>query len=851
MSDYKKKISDEKKLQEYKQSIAGDKDKLETFQKYAPYLSNIYVQGFLDSLVQFESGGNKYAKNPGWTDDQGVFHKSSARGLFQFIDETADSTQISYGVDPRATHKYGEIEQTLAALALMDEQGAINDIRVGDFDAINEKLGGTWDSLPSGTKYGRKDKSEWMKVYGASMAESGVKTDYSPEEVEAMIINDLESKGDKQAVADYKKYKLLSEDIVPQFTKAYNELKSFNNGEEYEEWRKEKDKNGRSVTSLERDIRLLKQKDAKDGLEDDERIELENKEKFLLSKYSDRSAEFQGRMTKYTDDLKEYMADDDVRDMMGEDFFTYNNAIEQLDEINNTFNETFEDFDYDNARERGVLLGYKDEDGTMNWTKNIGQAIEHKMWSMVGEDMYTQEDVMAGYEKGFKDVGVVLETLEESQSPLGTFGKKWMDYEHTVNKSLNESITSNAKTYNWGATGTGGWQKIAEKKAVRGDYDAPDPLESKDENLKKLETENAELKASLADYAQNPQLKNMNDEDFVKYMNEVGTQREETGVSRIASIFGEGTIDSALQFAGMAAAYKAATAPLPHQVKSPEWKDHMHELRQRANRGLSNESKTMYTREMDRTYSYDVANVARFSRSSQAALAALGGAGARRNDAALKLTAMNEEAKMKNYQAYGQGLAQDEAMTQAYWERNHYNEASRKRDLKAALIGQMTKNIREDRLYARQYGEGSYYAKYMNALAQDKEESAIATRAAQLKDSSITKDGQEYALSGKQAYELATAQYHSENPQRGSALTVNQVMNQSAEGAKQVGSTVAAGINQGTTFLVNKSQQGVQAAADKINYLKDTTRAERKSARIDKRFQKQLAKDEAEWMTQE
>jgi len=328
--------------------------------------------------------------------------------------------------------------------------------------------------------------------------------------------------------------------------------------------------------------------------------------------------------------------------------------------------------------------------------------------------------------------------------------------------------------------------------------------------------------SNIADAANTPPT--MTEDEFKEYLEKVSGQREEAGISKIYKHIGDGSLDTALQFAGMLGAYKSATAPLPKQQKSEDWKNHMRELSDRRHLGLDAATLTYYQRNAERVYSHDVDNIARFGTSGQAVLASLGRAARDKYDAQLKIAALDEEAKQKHFTAYGQGLAQDEAMTQSYWKTNVYDQADRKRELKAAIIGQLTNNLREDQLYARQYGEGSYYANLMDARYKDTRESTITKRASELKLRGGTlPDGTEVSYTDAQALKIA----ESENPytpaKHPKSLT-QQVGSAVLGGAKGVsalidsadryGSTLASGISQGVANLMEK----INAPVDKDDY---------------------------------
>lgn len=816
MSDVVRKSVNDKAIKAYLKANEGNKDTLKRYEEYSKYLQNPKALAFLNQLSNHEASSGKLNQKqiPYCSLDRSMdkaaciaahgddaWRESTAQGLFQFTEGTRLSTLSSSGFDAHSTNsQYGALEQTLATLALIDQKGGLEDLYKGDYGKLSEKLGSTWEVIsPVGTEVGEgvttdtKRDTFFNSVEGELNQVYGIKTTVTEQEKEAEVMNYLMENGSLEEINNYKKYLTSVKVIMPEMDKMYNELRDFTQGQSNDAWRKEKNENGNSVAALELKLKRAERDPA--YLTAEEKLEIQ---KELSNMYYDRTKEYTVHADKYADKLEQYMENEDVLDIMGDDALKYFDVVTEIRNNNNKLINA-----YDAQKQHFYETKVTDPISPTYATYQGGGAATSSVYDVVtgetkpdGSGSTVSEDANLGYfspDPAPFDFNFIQTTFEN-------------DYK-LVNERLDEIKVDAGGLYYELETGAGDKIKYEQDKqyasymqrvsGADGKYDTKDNWVKK-EDLQKLVQE--ELKASAADEANNPALKNMDDEQYAAFMQSINKRRDETGTSKIFANFGEGTLDSALQFAGMYKAYKDATAPLPHQMKSPEWKDYMYELRQRANRGISPETQTMYTREMDRTYSYDVQNVARYSRSSQAALAALGQAGTRRNDAALKMAAMNEQAKMTNFQAYGQGMAQDEAMTQAYWERNHYNEASRKRDLKAALIGQMTKNVREDRLYAKQYGEGSYYAKYMNAMAEDKKESAINTRAAQLKDA--------YGMSGGQAYEASKAMYENENPEPQKPVhQINDVLDRGKTVLGHIGSSVASDINNGTSSLVDKIQK--------------------------------------------
>lgn len=218
-------------------------------------------------------------------------------------------------------------------------------------------------------------------------------------------------------------------------------------------------------------------------------------------------------------------------------------------------------------------------------------------------------------------------------------------------------------------------------------------------------------------------------EDVLKQvLKQRDAKQEATGLKGVIEKFG-GT-DKVLELTGMYAAYKSAATPTPEQRKSDAWMDNMARMKDRTQLGLDNATKTLYQRNAERTYAYDVKNIGRTATSGQAALGALGAASARKYDADLTMAAKDAMVRDANQAAYTSALAVDENMTQEMWKRNVYDEASRKRELKSSLIGKAVTNMRDDLMYDKQYGEGSMYDQLMKESLEEKKNTNEALRIA-------------------------------------------------------------------------------------------------------------------------
>lgn len=225
-------------------------------------------------------------------------------------------------------------------------------------------------------------------------------------------------------------------------------------------------------------------------------------------------------------------------------------------------------------------------------------------------------------------------------------------------------------------------------------------------------------------------VKLMSTEELSRYRKENFDTAKKTGIA--GAIAKLGGVDGALSLIGMAAGYKAATAPVPQQKKSQEWIEQMQRTKDRMNLGLDANTKTMYQRNAERTYAYDAANIGRGATSGQSALGALGAASSRKYNADLQLASMDATAKEQHFGQYQSALVRDEGMTQDIWKRNQYDEASRRRDLKAGLIGQAVKNVRDNTMYEKSYGDGSMYSKLMRSKLLETKEITQSTQDAKL-----------------------------------------------------------------------------------------------------------------------
>ncbi|EKE6829257.1 glycoside hydrolase family 104 protein [Escherichia coli] len=129
-------------------------------------LQNPMVRGFFDLLAKSEGTAGKgdngynvafggdatvgYDAHPGqyytFTQTDGKQNRTSAAGRYQIIKPTYDSLAKRLGVTD-----FSPETQDRMALELIRENGALEDVKRGDYAAAINKLGGVWASLPSST----------------------------------------------------------------------------------------------------------------------------------------------------------------------------------------------------------------------------------------------------------------------------------------------------------------------------------------------------------------------------------------------------------------------------------------------------------------------------------------------------------------------------------------------------------------------------------------------------------------------------------------------------------------------------------------------------------------------------
>ena len=135
------------------------------------YRNNPNVQAFLNAIAESEGttkhgyatafGGGKLPsladhprKMASFRETTGRTNKTSAAGRYQFLGNTWDEMAKGLGLTD-----FGPVSQDLAAIALLDRAGALQDVLNGNLQQAAKKSGSTWASLPS-SPYAQPKKSQ-------------------------------------------------------------------------------------------------------------------------------------------------------------------------------------------------------------------------------------------------------------------------------------------------------------------------------------------------------------------------------------------------------------------------------------------------------------------------------------------------------------------------------------------------------------------------------------------------------------------------------------------------------------------------------------------------------------------
>lgn len=101
----------------------------------------------------------------------GTTNYTTAAGRYQFLNGTWNGLQKQYGF-----RDFSPQNQDMGAIALIAQQGALNDVMSGNWNGATNKLGKTWASLPSSTyKQGKRSQGFSDKFFGGAQQQNQAK----------------------------------------------------------------------------------------------------------------------------------------------------------------------------------------------------------------------------------------------------------------------------------------------------------------------------------------------------------------------------------------------------------------------------------------------------------------------------------------------------------------------------------------------------------------------------------------------------------------------------------------------------------------------------------------------------
>jgi muramidase (phage lysozyme) len=104
----------------------------------------------------------------------GKTNYTTAAGRYQFLKGTYDDIANQYGLKD-----FSPRSQDLAAIALIDRRGALQDVLSGNYQSAIGKLGPEWASLPSSTyKQGKRSWGDVNKFLGSGIQQPEPKRQY-------------------------------------------------------------------------------------------------------------------------------------------------------------------------------------------------------------------------------------------------------------------------------------------------------------------------------------------------------------------------------------------------------------------------------------------------------------------------------------------------------------------------------------------------------------------------------------------------------------------------------------------------------------------------------------------------
>jgi len=756
------------------------------------------------SKAESESTGNYNAIVHSKTGDSGLTgmtiaearkkHGAKAIGRYQIIGSTMDELVDKLGIDPN-TFVLTEENQDKLGLALLEKRG-FKDFEAGKItkEQFQNNLAQEWAGLPttSGKSYYEGD-------------EHGNKATVTLDYIDKVLANEGGESDKKEDVSFLTTLNQSIKEAGKGFSEPINEKRK--QVVEREESIKELEKKWKNSEGLD--------DETKDRIYKD--LQNERLSKLLLQKeILDLKKERNDKINEVFDleeNKSKLFEEYDKGNITEEDYKKIRSELNQFSERNALFNQKYQEltdryeaqkqarFPYDNAADYEAQNRLKE--GTTKYLtaeeaarKDSAMAEEQGLPAFTEEEIqeriqeYKEEYGEQGVPAAGEAVGTRLPTGEEIEGGLAQMG----DYTQRTELGVEGEASEYTKEKSRFVEGTKDdpFKKVKREMAVQGR--TPEELEGEMQYLEQefSSVNNVQdydyLSTVLDEYALADEASfeldkegkgdgtgqeeeyvpvdsestleddyNLGNGNFDKetFDNYVRTKKEERQALGLENVYNKlGGLDAVLQATGMAAAYKFATAPMPQQRKSDAWQEQMARMKDRTQLGLDPATKTLYQRNAERTYAYDVSNIGRVASSANAALGSLGSASERKYQADMMMAAQDASLREAHQAQYMNAMEKDEAMTQEHWLRNVYNEADRKRELKAGLTGQFVSNLRDNLKYYEEYIDpSSMRNQYMQSIiseTQAKEQSHLSSQYAQLRQTGMSEENAIARVYGEQ-----------------------------------------------------------------------------------------------------
>lgn len=193
-----------------------------TLKQIQQALSNPNAQNFLGFIADAEGVKHGYntifgnerfgdlSRHPNvrkqFKQTDGKINETTAAGRYQFLKPTWDGLASQYGL-----RDFSPQSQDIAAVALIAQRGALDDVLKGNYRAAIQKLGSTWASLPS-SPYAQPRKS-WAhadKFFGGNASSGSTEPQYvdlnalrkqqQPQQPQYMDLNQLRQQAEPKYV---------------------------------------------------------------------------------------------------------------------------------------------------------------------------------------------------------------------------------------------------------------------------------------------------------------------------------------------------------------------------------------------------------------------------------------------------------------------------------------------------------------------------------------------------------------------------------------------------------------------------------------------------------------------------